>query len=93
MMTHTKSQTLWRAASLSFALTGILPLLTFAYTLIRLNGLWELQDQLTLGFALMTALTGFLILRVMVTRMSNLIQFAGRITEQSEVRVPGIGRL
>lgn len=92
-MPMTKTEAVSRAASLSFGLTAVLPLLMFAYTLVRLNGLQEVVDQITLGFALMIALLGFYILRVMVTRVCNLLQFVGRATEQGEVRVPGIGRI
>lgn len=92
-MRMTKTEAVSRAASLSFGLTAVLPLLMFAYTLVRLNGLQEVVDQITLGFALLIALLGFYILRVMVTRVCNLLQFVGRATEQGEVRVPGIGRI
>ncbi len=92
-MPMTKTEAVSRAASLSFGLTAVLPLLMFAYTLVRLNGLPEVVDQITLGFALLIALLGFYILRVMVTRVCNLLQFVGRATEQGEVRVPGIGRI
>jgi len=92
-MPMTKTEAVSRAASLSFGLTAVLPLLMFAYTLVRLNGLQEVVDQITLGFALLIALLGFYILRVMVTRVCNLLQFVGRATEQGEVRVPGIGRI
>ena len=92
-MPMTKTEAVSRAASLSFGLTAMLPLLMFAYTLVRLNGLTEVVDQITLGFALLIALLGFYILRVMVTRVCNLLQFVGRATEQGEVRVPGIGRI
>lgn len=91
MMEKTKSQTVWRAAALVFGLTGVLPLLMFAYTLVRLNGLREVVDQITLGFALMIAILGFCILRVMVTRMCNVLRAVGGAAEQEEVRVPGIG--
>lgn len=93
MMTNDKSQRLVRAASLSFALTGMFPLLTFAYTLLRLNGLKGLEDQVTLGLTLMTALLGFRILRVVVTRISTLTQCTSTPTEQGQVRVPGIGMI
>lgn len=92
-MPMTKTEAVSRASSLSFGLTAVLPLLMFAYTLVRLNGLQEVVDQITLGFALLIALLGFYILRVMVTRVCNLLQFVGRATEQGEVRVPGIGRI
>jgi len=95
-----KGQTLQYAASVVFALTAVLPLLMFTYTLVRLNGLRDLQDQIILGLALMAAFTGFRILRVMVTRMSRLLYAVGQATEQGDVpasaaardlKVPGIG--
>lgn len=99
-MPKNKGQTLQYAASVVFALMAVLPLLMFTYTLVRLNGLRDLQDQITLGLALMAALTGFGILRVMVRRMSRLLYAVGQATEQGDVpasaaardlKVPGIG--
>lgn len=101
-MPKPKSSTLRQAASLVFALTAVFPLLMFAYTLHRLNGLRELQDQITLGLALVAALLGFHILRRMVTHMSDLLRAVGKATEQGEVpalpadadlQVPGIGTI
>lgn len=100
-MLKKRSQTLRYAASLAFALTGILPLLMFAYTLLRLNGLRDTEDQITLSLALMAALAGFYILRQMVARMSDLLQAVGRATEQGiapapvekDLQVPGIGKI
>ena len=96
-----RSQTLQHAASLVFTLTAILPLLMFAYTLLRLNGLREPEDQITLGLALMAALGGFCILRQTVARMSDLLRAVGRVTEQGvapapvekDLQVPGIGKI
>lgn len=95
-----KGQTLQSAASVVFALVAVLPLLMFTYTLVRLDGLRDLPNQISLGLALVAALIGFGILRVMVTRMSSLLQAVGQATEQGEVpasaaakglKVPGIG--
>jgi len=98
-MPKNKGQTLQSAASVVFALVAVLPLLMFTYTLVRLNGLRDLHNQITLGLALVAALIGFGILRVMVKRMSSLVHAVGRATEQGEVpasaaaklKVPGIG--
>jgi hypothetical protein len=87
-----KSQTLQYAASVVFALVAVIPLLMFTYTLVRLNALRDLQNQI--------ALTGFGILRLMVTRMSTLLNAVSQAAEQGaapasaaakDLEVPGIG--
>ena len=102
-MPKDKRQTLRYAASVVFALVAVIPLLMFTYTLVRLNALQDLQNQIALGLTLMAALTGFCILRLMVTRMSNLLYLlytASQAAEQEaasvsaatkDLRVPGIG--
>ena len=102
-MPKDKRQTLQYAASVVFALVAVIPLLMFTYTLVRLNALHDLQNQIALGLTLMAALTGFGILRLMVTRMSNLLYLlytASQAAEQKapsapaatkDLRVPGIG--
>jgi hypothetical protein len=99
-MPKNKAQTLRYAASVVFALVAVLPLLLFAYTLVRVDGLRDLQNQIALGLALMAALTGFGILRLMVARMSRLLHAVGQATEQGgvpasaaakDLEVPGIG--
>jgi len=101
-MPKSKAQTLQYAASVVFALVAILPLLMFTYTLVRVNGLRDLQNQIALGLALMAALTGFGILRLMVKRMSSLLHAVGQATEQGDapasaaakdLEVPGIGQI
>lgn len=91
-----------QAVSVVFVLTTILPLLIFTYTLYRLNGFREIQAQITLGLALVTALIGFHVLRTMVGRASDLLRTVNQATEQREVpppvadkelRVPGIGTI
>ncbi len=93
-MRKPKSCTLRQTAAPLFVLTGVLPLLMFSYALVRLNGLRKFQDQITLG------LLGFHILRVVKTRMPDLLRAVGQATEKGEVpalapdrdlRVPGIG--
>lgn len=95
-----KSQTLRYAASIVFALVAVIPLLIFTYTLVRLNALDDLQNQIALGLTLGAALTGFGILRLMVKRMSNLLDAVSQTAEQEaapppaaakNLKVPGIG--
>ena len=99
-MPKNKTQTLQYAASVVFALVAVIPLLMFAYTLVRVDGLRDLQNQIALGLALMAALTGFVVLRLMATRTSRLLHAVGQATEQGNVpasaaakdlEVPGVG--
>ena len=92
-METNKNYTLLHAASLVFALTGVLPLLIFTYTLISLNGLWGVAHLITLGLTLVSALTGFWILRVMVTRVSDLLRTgqASPSPSERELGLPGLG--
>src|SRR6266849_10377436 len=99
-MPKDKRQTLRYAASVVFALVAVIPLLMFTYTLVRLNALRDLQNQIALSLALMAALTGFGILRLMVTSTSNLFHAVSQAAEQGaaptpaaakDLKVPGIG--
>jgi hypothetical protein len=99
-MVKDKPQTLRYAASVVFALVAVIPLLMFTYTLVRLNALQDLQSQIALGLTLMAALTGFGILRLMVTRLSHLLDAVSQAAEQGaapaaaaakDLKVPGIG--
>ena len=101
-MRKNKTLTLRHAAAVVFALTAVLPLLMFTYTLYRLNGIRTLEDQVTLGLALMAALVGFRILRAIMVRLSDLARAIGNLGEQEErltrplerdLRVPGIGTI
>ncbi len=101
-MRKNKTQTLRHAAALVFALTAALPLLMFTYTLYRLNGIREIEDQVMLGLALMAALVGFRILRAIMVHLSDLAKAIGnlggeekRLTRPPErnLRVPGIGTI
>ena len=95
-----KGQTLRYAASVVFALVAGIPLLIFTYTLVRLNALHDFQSQIALILTLMAALTGFGILRLMVTRMSNLLDAVSQAAEHGpapaaadamDLKLPGIG--
>ena len=96
-----KRQTLRYAASVVFALVAVIPLLIFTYTLVRLNALHDVQSQIALGLTLMAALTGFGILRIMVTRLSDLLDGGGQTAEHGaptapaakDLKVPGIGAI
>jgi hypothetical protein len=99
-MPKKKSQTLQYAASVVFALVAVIPLLMFTYTLVRLNALRDLQNQIALSLTLVAALTGFGILRLMVTRVSTLLTAVSQAAEQGaapasaaakDLEVPGIG--
>ncbi|MFQ5899264.1 MAG: hypothetical protein ACE5JN_13615 [Candidatus Methylomirabilia bacterium] len=101
-MLKPKRHTLRQAASLVFVLTAVLPLLMFSYSLYRLNGLRELEGQITLGLALVVALLGFYILRRMVVRISDLLRTVGKVREQGELpqlaahenlELPGVGTI
>jgi len=102
MRSKAKRQTLRQAAWFVFTLTAVLPLLMFAYALVRLNGLRQLEGQIALGLALMAVLVGFGIWRVIMGRMSDLLRAVGHATEQGEgpalatakdLRVPGLGTI
>lgn len=82
-MSHDKtgSSTLQHAASVVFALTAVLPLLVFAWTLYRVNALSRPQAQLGLGLALGAALLGWYIFRALTRQMSELIRAVGNATE------------
>jgi hypothetical protein len=98
-----KTRTLQDAASVVFALTAVLPLLIFAYTLYSLHVIERLQAQVCLALALAVALSGFLVSRAMVTRLSRFIRAAYTTGERAEdtaaalsslrveTRIPGIG--
>ena len=99
-MPKDKSQTLRYAASVVFALVAVIPLLMFTYTLFRLDALGDFRSQIALSLALLAALAGFGILRLMVTRTSNLFQAVNQVAEQGaapnpaaarDLKVPGIG--
>ena len=95
-----KTTTLLQSASLIFALMAVLPLLTFAYTLQKLNAIRELEYQAALAFALIVAILGFGVFRTMMIRVSRLLRALHDATSGKEqsgratagnLKLPGIG--
>jgi hypothetical protein len=96
-----RAHTLRQAASVVFALTAVLPLLIFAYTLYALDAMGKLQAQVSLALALVIALFGFHIFRVMVGRMADVMRAVGTVGREDlaavardgHLEVPGIGTI
>jgi len=78
MASAPRPNSLQQAASAVFAVTTVLPLLIFVWTLHRLGALSRLQSQLGLGLALGIALLGYYIFRRLMGQMSELIRGLGR---------------
>src|SRR5262245_20666351 len=78
MPTAARPNSLQQAASAVFAVTTIVPLLIFVWTLHRLGSLSRLQSQIGLGLALGIALLGYYIFRRLMGQMSELIRGLGR---------------
>ena len=81
--TGARARPLRQAAAAVFAVTAIVPLLIFVWTLHRLDALSRGQAQVGLGLALAIALLGFQIFRVLMRRMSDQIQALGKAAEQA----------
>jgi len=88
MAAAARPNSLQQAASAVFAVTTVVPLLVFVWTLHRLGALSRLQSQLGLGLALGIALVGFYIFRRLMGRMSELIQGLGRAVERGARSTP-----
>ncbi len=79
-----RSTTLRQAASAVFALTAIVPLLLFVWTVHYLGALSTLQAQVGLGLGLAVALLGFYIFQRLMAQMSDLIVALRRVVEFGE---------
>jgi hypothetical protein len=98
-----KGQSLKQAASVVFALTAVLPLLIFAYTLYVLEVVGKPQAQISLALAVAVSLVGFRIFRLMVSRMAGLLRAVGDAAEAPhvsdgsagtvDVALPGLGTI
>jgi len=82
MPTAARPNSLQQAASAVFAVTTVVPLLIFVWTLHRLGSLSRLQSQVGLGLALGIALLGYYIFRRLMGQMSELIRGLGRAVER-----------
>src|SRR5690242_17560503 len=78
MANTSRPNSLQQAASAVFAVTTVVPLLIFVWTLHRLGSLSRLQSQIGLALALGTALLGYYIFRRLMGQMSELIRGLGR---------------
>jgi len=92
MPTAPRPNSLQQAASAVFAVTTVVPLLIFVWTLHRLGSLSLMQSQIGLGLALGIALMGYYIFRRLMGQMSDLIRGLGRAVERGS-RTAGDGRL
>jgi hypothetical protein len=96
--------TLRRVAAMVIALSSLLPLLLFAYTLYLIEAIGRPLAQLMLGLALIVALIGVYIFSAMMARLSSLLREAtvAAYSEEPDPRhtalargfdIPGIGRV
>lgn len=74
-MSNGRTYTLRNAASIVFALTAVIPLLLFTYTLYLLGQLGVFQAQMGLGVALGCALVGLFIFSNLMARLSEVLRF------------------
>jgi hypothetical protein len=74
-MSRGRTYTLRNAASIVFALTAVIPLLLFTYTLYALNQLKLTEAQMGLGVALACALVGLFIFSNLMARLSEVLRF------------------
>src|SRR5262245_31200505 len=78
-----RQQGLRQAAAIIFALVAIVPLLVFAWTLHVLDVIKRTEAQVGLALSLAIALLGFWMFRVMLTRMSEIVQALVAAVEQA----------
>ena len=74
-MSNGRTYTLRNAASIVFALTAVIPLLLFTYTLYLLGQLGQFQAQMGLGVALACALVGLFIFSNLMARLGEMLRF------------------
>jgi len=74
-MSNGRTYTLRNAASIVFALTAVIPLLLFTYTLYLLGQIGQFQAQMGLGGALGCALVGLFIFSNLMARLGELLRF------------------
>ena len=97
-MSRGRTYTLRNAASIVFALTAVIPLLLFTYTLYALNQLKLTEAQMGLGVALACALVGLFIFSNLMARLSEVLRYleeqdaGGRAGAGAAASaVPGVG--
>jgi hypothetical protein len=85
-MSRGRTYTLRNAASIVFALTAVIPLLLFTYTLYSLDQLRLTEAQMGLGAALGCALVGLFIFSNLMGRLSEVLRF---LEDQAAATQPG----
>jgi hypothetical protein len=85
-MSRGRTYTLRNAASIVFALTAVIPLLLFTYTLYALNQLRSTQAQMGLGVALGCALVGLFIFSNLMARLSEVLRY---LEQRNALEPPG----
>jgi len=97
-MSRGRTYTLRNAASIVFALTAVIPLLLFTYTLYSLNQLKLTEAQMGLGVALACALVGLFIFSNLMARLSEVLRYleeqqggAERAATAAASATPGAG--
>jgi len=85
-MSRGRTYTLRNAASIVFALTAVIPLLLFTYTLYALDQIRSTEAQMGLGVALGCALVGLFIFSNLMARLSEVLRYLEErgATEQPE---------
>jgi hypothetical protein len=78
-----RQQGLQQAASVVFALMGIVPLLVFAFTLWQIGAIHHTLAQAALVLTLVLMLLGFWLFRSMLARMSENVSALARAVEQA----------
>jgi hypothetical protein len=81
---QSRQKSLQQAASMMFALVGIVPLLVFAYTLWEIGAIHRSLAQASLGLTLALMLLGFWLFRSLLARMSEIVSGLTRVVEQAE---------
>ena len=80
---QSRQQGLQQAASVIFALVGIVPLLVFAFTLWQLGAIHHTLAQATLLLTLVLMLLGFWLFRSMLAQMSEVVRDVVRVAAQT----------
>jgi hypothetical protein len=78
---HARQQGLQQAASVLFALMGIVPLLVLAFTLWQLGAIHHTLAQVSLALTLALMLLGFWLFRSMLAEMSESVKGVARAVQ------------
>src|SRR2546428_10324842 len=79
-----------RAAALIFGLVGVLPLLLFVFSLSHFDLLGRTEAQVGIALAVLIAVLGYIIIQLMVTRISGLPRALERMSPAERTVTPGI---